>query len=445
MIHISFEILSALLDTFVLVFFLKSMLGKRKTSIWIYILVIILCEAIVTTNSMIWGDIHNIQKQICTIAISLLTTYICICLYVVPIRYRISFTILFQLITALSEPAAYGLLGIVDAVEVIDTEYLYIYVITVSKFIIFIITLLIRNIFSFSEEYRHSKYNYFLLITPSLSILITLNLPHVSKASPQEFKSTFICITLLTAINIFNYIMFNYSVKYFSAVSQNKALQKIMEYQSSKYSSLQDSYRGNREIIHEIKNTITTIEGYLDCQEYDRLKYFLKDTYKYLDNYRTYINTGNIVIDTLVSEYISKSKKEGIDIKHTITINTAKIKPNDYDLSIILGNLLDNAYNAVTKISIDKKRFIEINIFTNDTALIINIENPVSSHDSVQSSPSIDHGFGINNIKKTVYKYDGNYTYGVEPNGIYQSVITLPYDLTENDFNVFSDTNVSQK
>lgn len=445
MIHYIFEFTNIVLDTFVLIFFLTSMLGKRKCNMLLFVSVFIIVELIVSANSMLWGSITNLPKQIITISISVITTYICTLLFSAPTKYKISFTLIFMVLAALSEVGAYGLLGFFDIVKLVDEEYLYIYVLTVSKFLIFILTLIIRNVFSYSEEYRHSRYNYLLLITPVMSIIITMNLPHVSKASPKEFESTFLCIIMLIIINICNYFLFYHSVNYYSMLRKNRFLQQQMDYQRNNYSHIQESYRNTRKIIHETKNIYTVIEDYIIHQEYNRLLEYIYESRKHLDERTLIIQTGNIVLDSLLTNYLSIASNRKIPIKHKIAVDITHIKPNDYDLSIILGNLLDNAFNAVQSIdnNVDNMGIIDISIFTNDTSLVIHIENTIiTSQESTHIIDSINHGFGIENVSKIVNKYDGNYTYGIENDSKYTATVIIPYDLTEDDFQHFIDKSI---
>nr|MCR5148250.1 GHKL domain-containing protein [Eubacterium sp.] len=317
----------------------------------------------------------------------------------------------------------------------INEEYLYIYILTLSKFLIFMITLVLRYIFSYSEEYKNSSYNFFLLVTPIMSIVITMQLPRISKASPEEFEGTFICILMLIIINIFHYVLFFHSISYYNTLRKNKMIQQQMNYQSANYSHIQNSYRNTRKIIHETKSTFTTIEEYIEKKEYDKLIKFTREAKKNFDSEHPIIRTDNIVIDALINNFLSVTYDSNIKVTTNIAVNPNHIKPNDYDLSIILSNLLDNALNAVQKISENAKRVIDIDIITNDTSLVINIENPFSLNQETNNSfNNINHGYGIENVTKLVLKYDGNYTYGSTSNNYYTSTVIIPYDLTEDEF-----------
>lgn len=446
MIHNIFEISNILLDAFILIFFLMSMLGKIKWKKIPFYSLIVTVEVILWLNSHLWASNTGTIKQIVTIFLSVITTYICTLAFSVPTRYRVIFTIVFHMIAALGEVGAYGLLGLVYLTKVIPEEYLYIYIITLSKFLIFIATLAIRNIFSYSDEYRNSAFNLLLSVTPIMSVLITLKLPHAYNVPSDSFGDSFIIILMLFVINFFNYILFHNSVDYYTTLRKNHLLQKQMDYQSENYTHIQESYRNTHRMIHEINSTFTTIEGYIQSHEYNKLLQYINTSKEHLTGENTVNKSGNIVIDSLISNYLLIARKEKIEVNYRINIDVAHIKPNDYDLSIILGNLLENAFKAVKTIfesdSMKIKRYVNIEIFTNDSNLVINIENSFVPKTSTSKGPkSLNHGFGIENISNIVLKYDGNFTYGPDRPGHYTSTVMLPYDLTEEDIQSFIDAN----
>ena len=72
-----------------------------------------------------------------------------------------------------------------------------------------------------------------------------------------------------------------------------------------------------------------------------------------------YLNTGNNIVDIIINSKMNIAQSYGI----TITVNakiTNEIKIDDIDLSVILGNLIDNAIEAATKENEEKYVHIQI-------------------------------------------------------------------------------------
>lgn len=112
------------------------------------------------------------------------------------------------------------------------------------------------------------------------------------------------------------------------------------------------------------------------------------------------INAGNLVIDSFLSNYITVAKNEGIQINTDINIHPDQIPVNDYDLCVILGNLLDNSLEACRHINIPDSRYINIRIYVNDhNNFIIHTANTYCRNaDSEKSKHNLQHDFGLANI-----------------------------------------------
>lgn len=128
------------------------------------------------------------------------------------------------------------------------------------------------------------------------------------------------------------------------------------------------------------------------------------------------INTGNLVIDAFVSNYMTIAQNDNIHFDTKIQIIPSSIPTDDYDLCIIIGNLLDidNSLNAAIGIPSPYPRKIYTELFTTELEFIIHIKNTCHPntqplHDS-QSQHEFYHGYGLANVKSLVKKYDGTYS-----------------------------------
>mgnify|MGYP000332172061 CR=1 FL=1 len=133
----------------------------------------------------------------------------------------------------------------------------------------------------------------------------------------------------------------------------------------------------------------------------------------------------NPVIDALLMSKRAIASKEMIQVEMTANL-TAELLIRDYDLTIMLGNLYDNAVDACRK---NRKRQA---VWNSDSAcehtvliLMIVFKNPVAKNQSENrdwKSTKSDgnlHGYGIKNIDKTVALYDGYCSRTIE-NGVFQ-------------------------
>lgn len=80
------------------------------------------------------------------------------------------------------------------------------------------------------------------------------------------------------------------------------------------------------------------------------------------------------------------------------------------DLCVIFGNALDNAIEACDRVE-NEERQIYVYMMYSPQELTCRISNTAKKpeHEIIKTSKSdkLNHGFGLENIKKTVEKYNG--------------------------------------
>ena len=123
------------------------------------------------------------------------------------------------------------------------------------------------------------------------------------------------------------------------------------------------------------------------------------------------------------------AKAEGIQLNTHIKINAKTIPVKDYDLCIIIGNLMDNSFNAVRKITNANSRHINIDLYTDDFQFVVHVKNTRVAVDA-EKEKKIDpneyyHGYGITNIINTSDKYKGVYSCYTESE-IFETIIIYP-------------------
>ena len=103
----------------------------------------------------------------------------------------------------------------------------------------------------------------------------------------------------------------------------------------------------------------------------------------------------------------------------------------DTDISIFLGNLLENAYYACVKTD---KPWIKITGNYSDGCFVLQIENTFSSEirkkgDKLYSTKHDGFGIGTNSVHTVAEKYDGFTNFEVN-DGIFTASMTLQFDET---------------
>jgi sensor histidine kinase YesM len=114
-------------------------------------------------------------------------------------------------------------------------------------------------------------------------------------------------------------------------------------------------------------------------------------------------------MNALLNSRASYCQKYNIEFDYQITANLSVF--SEIDLSVLIGNLLDNAIDAAKEC---KSPCVKIRIWENKAYLAILVSNSVISS-VLESNPDLltmksdkdNHGFGLKTVKDVVEKYDG--------------------------------------
>ncbi|MCL2426740.1 MAG: ATP-binding protein, partial [Oscillospiraceae bacterium] len=127
-----------------------------------------------------------------------------------------------------------------------------------------------------------------------------------------------------------------------------------------------------------------------------------------------YSDTGNIAFDSIINFKIKDVVANHINFRLNIFIPPV-LNIEVADVVTILGNLLDNAFEAVANV---EDKVINLGVEVNKGILFIKLENTfdgvVNYADGKSGTKTITsrkegegHGYGLRNIQKSIEKYDG--------------------------------------
>lgn len=197
-----------------------------------------------------------------------------------------------------------------------------------------------------------------------------------------------------------------------------------------KYQSLNEMYSQNAKLYHDLNNHLTVLDHLLEDGSTDAARQYLADISTPIRELRKITWTGNDIVDVILNNKIESMKKAGISYRiHAEFPDGTGIA--DADICTILSNLLDNAIEAVKKLSGENS--IDIRIKNINRILLIQIKNPSSfvkitkdgiPHTSKKANGF--HGWGLRNVAQAAEKYDGILQCEYK-DGIFEAAVTLFY------------------
>lgn len=408
------SLVSYIMDMLIVSVYLKSILKQRKESLKkYYFIALFMSEMLLYCNELIVSHYQYSNSILFTTLLSLLTTFFISLFYEAKFISRILAVVTFQVLVSVGESLFTLLVSLVNKnfFETDNTLLLYSVMNNGSKIILFIFCLMISVLWKRQENYP-LEYSILLFSTPIISIIIYSIIPLKEIADSDNsllYHSIFIG---LLVINIVNYILINRTYDYIVFQTRNKQISEQLNFQKEKYAQLSESYKQTRRILHDTKKHYFAIQEFASENKPDQIITYMSDAINDLERTYAKYNTGNLVIDSLITNYENIALKHNIKFAVDLNVDSQRIPTSDYDLCIILGNILDNAINACLN-SDNMYIFLEISTTDNDK-FIIHSHNTISLELIKEDSAPFEHGYGLINIKNTVENNLGFMTYTLD-------------------------------
>lgn len=410
---------TCIFDLFIKIAFLDGMMGKakRRLSMIPYILTLIVVEVV---RYLIGAAIIRICSDpsfpitllICLI--SALLVLLVTLLYDTARSLRL-FTALFYCLFILIDASLFVMLLQYANPWTLTSngDYLSRYIDFGSKLTLFLLTLIMTTFWKIRDEKHESMiYNILLFTVPvfTLVLMIAMPLKNILYVGNRTNNTSFLFLLFasITFMNITIYFLIE-KIKYTNELQRNyQNMEQHMKFQREKYVQLGSYYKSMRSILHDMKNHYFVITKYIENKEFDKLLDYMKDAIQKMENCYVGVNTGNLVIDAFMNHFKMLSENEHFTFNEDISIIPDKVPLTDYDLCVVIGNLLDNAYNAVSQLT-DKEKTVNMHISINDSdSFIIFIKNTYDGNTySTQKTDDYEHGYGLSNIEKIVNAYHG--------------------------------------
>ena len=276
--------------------------------------------------------------------------------------------------------------------------------------VIFFTTFLISII---SIAYQ-SKYN--LRLRKLLEILIIIFICLTLDYFFYNIKGNLVKVSFINIGTIIIEILITIEMyKVFSKLNEEKNRGRYLEwqlnYQLRHYSFIEEKNMMLKRYRHDMTNHWMLVNRLIKSDKFDLAEeYSGKMAEKLIGEENLILDTGNPILDAILTEKIQKSKSLNIDFLNEIIISKG-IKIDPIDCCIIFGNILDNAIEACAKL--DNKRYIKINLSSKENMLICKIKNSINPKNLINKDYKTTkqdkdkHGFGIANVKKSIEKYNG--------------------------------------
>lgn len=259
------------------------------------------------------------------------------------------------------------------------------------------------------------------LLAMSLMVLMVEQIYHISQ---KEKTNLLILIALLILyVNIFIFYVYDKISDSYELYKQKDEYEQQLLLQRIYYDSLTEHLTAVRKIKHDLQNHYQTMKALLNEGMTEQANAYLEELLNEHQSIQTIINTGNSGIDSILNIKFSRAQEYGIELILNSSIPAEVALPYGHCIRI-LGNLLDNAINAL-KDEADLKKVISVFLSFHANAFVIQVKNQYHDKPVKIMKDSYFHGLGLGIVKETVKLYHG--VFDIEDDGKNFTVNILLY------------------
>lgn len=179
---------------------------------------------------------------------------------------------------------------------------------------------------------------------------------------------------------------------------------------------------------HDFQNHIAVLYGTLENNDPQGAAAYLEKLQSGLSGFRKVVKTGKQWLDAMVNAKMILAENRQITFDYQFE-NCGAIGADDTDMTVLMGNLLDNALEACEYVT--EKRYIRLVVKVIKNTVMIHIENTTDGYQQSKNGflqtrkAGRGHGLGIGQIDRIVARYEGKVSRRHE-NQIFETDITMP-------------------
>lgn len=312
-----------------------------------------------------------------------------------------------------------------------ENESLLFIVVILSKTVYAFVSMMMCSIISKKNEKNDYGKSWYLMLSPFTTTFVVVLIFLISIKYDISGPLGYACLIALVMLFVSDIIVF------WVYENMQEQASKLLDYEivrqkeeiDKNYYEVLDRQNENMHIlIHDMKNHLGIIQGLSNDSE---ITDYISEICNDMAKYTVTGQTGNKTLDIIIGKYITLC--EANKVKFTVNSHTENISfMNDFDVTALINNLLDNAFEAA-KNAVDP--FIEISFYNKDLdSCVVNVVNKSSAVPKESKNALITrkadkdyHGFGTKSIKKITNKYNGSYTWYFDEDKMeFHSTILFP-------------------
>ena len=206
------------------------------------------------------------------------------------------------------------------------------------------------------------------------------------------------------------FLTLNLAIKNILSDRQNRELQSFMYMQKQQYDYQLQQSVAVRRFKHDLVNHIGVVRELINEKKTEEAKEYIDTIWNIQDVFDLKIHTGDGFLDIIVNYYLYLAIKENIEFV-VLGKLTEKMPLEMFDITTLMGNILQNAFEAAIKADVPR---IRVELVEHKEEIFVVVSNSVAKRVNTKADffmtskeDKENHGFGLKNIAATVEKYHG--------------------------------------
>jgi len=291
----------------------------------------------------------------------------------------------------------------------------------------YVVVLVFNNFSNIKRGEIVTNSNWFsIVLIPTTSLYVILLL---FQADGLSVFQVMIGVILLFLVNFATFNLYDAITAAMSQRLESRLLLEQNKYYDKQLEIMKASLENTKAIRHDLKNHMSSISSLVQNSDKERTLQYISEIMEDFGADQNHASSGNMIIDSIVNFKFQEAERRGI--KTTLDLNIPKnLEIPSFDMTIILGNLLDNAIEAAMNVGEDP--YINAIIKYDKGRILLQIDNPYIGEVKEENGRFItakqdksNHGIGLKNVGRIIPRYNG--TMSVDYSGNIFSVTVLMY------------------
>lgn len=205
--------------------------------------------------------------------------------------------------------------------------------------------------------------------------------------------------------------------------------EKYLEEQKNHYEYLEKRETETKKFRHDLRSHMEMLTVLAKKRQYDKFEKYVEEINVNIDRFGNNVTVQNGIVDAIINKYYSEAVANEIDMEVKGRF-PSDCKIDAYHLCTIFSNILSNALEAT--IEAEKKWISVVCKYTEDN-ILVEVKNTFDNKNTARNGKlrthkkdANNHGFGLENVKESISKYDGLWGVDIQDN-IYTITISFNY------------------